>query len=51
MNTATFTSLQIYMSFTFEMDIEKGVLAIDIDNFICAKQNDIDGAVLIYIAG
>ena len=38
------------MSFTFEMDIEKGVLAIDINNFIRAKQNDIGGAVLIYIA-
>ena len=35
------------MSFTFEMDIGKGVLVIDIYNFICAKQNDIDGAVLI----
>ena len=30
------TSLQIYMSFTFEMDIGKGVLAIDIYNFIRA---------------
>ena len=41
------------MSFTFEMDIGKGVLAIDIYNFIRAKQNDIHvgGAVLIYIAG
>ena len=38
------------MSFTFEMDIGKGVLAIDIYNFIRAYQNDIDGAVLIYIA-
>ena len=38
------------MSFTFEMDIRKGVLAIDIYNFIRAKQNDIGGAVLIYIA-
>ena len=40
------------MSFTFEMDIHvgKGVLAIDIYNFIRAKQNDIGGAVLIYIA-
>ena len=39
------------MSFTFEMDIGKGGLAIDIYNFIRAKQNDIGGAVLIYIAG
>ena len=38
------------MSFTFEMDIGKGVLAIDIYNFIRAYQNDIDGAVLICIA-
>ena len=38
------------MSFTFEMDIGKGVQAIDIYNFIRAKQNDIGGAVLIYIA-
>ena len=38
------------MSFTFEMGIGKGVLAIDIYNFIRAKQNDIGGAVLIYIA-
>ena len=38
------------MSFTSEMDIGKGVLAIDIYNFICAYQNDVDGAVLIYIA-
>ena len=38
------------MSLTFELDIGKGVLAIDIYNFIRAKQNDIDGAVLIYIA-
>ena len=38
------------MSFTFEMDIGKGVLAIDIYNFIRAQQNDIGGAVLIYIA-
>ena len=30
------TSLQIYMSFTFEMDIGKGILAIDIYNFIHA---------------
>ena len=37
------------MSFTFEMEIWKGVLAIDIYNFIRAKQNDIDGAVLICI--
>ena len=36
---------------TFEMDIGKGDLAIDIYNFIHAKQNDIGGAVLIYIAG
>ena len=36
------------MSFTFEMDIGK---AIDIYNFIRGKQNDIGGAVLIYIAG
>ena len=33
------------------MDIGKSVLAIDIYNFIRAKQNDIGGAVLIYIAG
>ena len=39
------------MSFAFEMDIGKDVLAIDIYNFIRAKQNDIGGAVLIYIAG
>ena len=39
------------MSFTFEMDIGKGVLAIDIYNFISAKRNDTGGAVLIYIAG
>ena len=32
------------------MEIGKGVLAIDIYNFISAKQNDIGGAVLIYIA-
>ena len=32
------------------MDIGKGVLAIDIYNFIHAKQNDIGGAVRIYIA-
>ena len=38
------------MSFTFEMDIGKGVLVIDIYNFIRAKQNDIGGNVLIYIA-
>ena len=38
------------MSFTFEMDIGKGILAIDIYNFICAYQNDVGGAVLIYIA-
>ena len=35
------------MSFTFEMDIGKGVLAIDIYNFIRAYQNDTGGAVLI----
>ena len=34
------------MSFPFEMDIGK-----DIYNFIRAKQNNIGGAVLIYIAG
>ena len=39
------------MSFTFEMDIGKGVLASDIYNFACTKQNDIGGAVLIYTAG
>ena len=39
------------MSFTFEMDIGKGILAIDIYNFICPKQKDIGSAVLIYIAG
>ena len=38
------------MSFTFEVDIGKGVLAIDIYNFIHALQNDIGGAVLICIA-
>ena len=38
------------MSFTFEMDIGKGVPAIDIYNFIRAQQNNIGGAVLIYIA-
>ena len=38
------------MSFSFEMDIGKGVLAIDIHNFIRAQQNDIDGFVLICIA-
>ena len=38
------------MSFAFEMDIGRGVLAIDIYNFIRAKQNDIGGAVLIYKA-
>ena len=32
------------------MDIGKGVLDIDIYNFIRAKQNDIGGAVLICIA-
>ena len=35
----------------FEMDIGKGVLAIDIYNFIRAKHNDFGGAVLSYIAG
>ena len=38
------------MSFTFEMDIGKGGLAIDIYNFIRASQDDLDGAVLICIA-
>ena len=38
------------MSFTYEMDIGIGVLAINIYNFIRAQQNDIDGAVLICIA-
>ena len=38
------------MSFTVEMDIGKGVQAIDIYNFIRAKQNDIGGALLINIA-
>ena len=38
------------MSFTFEMDIGKGVLAIEIYNFIPAKQNDKGGAVVIYIS-
>ena len=38
------------MSFTFEMDIGKEDLAIDIYNFKRAKQNDIGGAVLIYTA-
>ena len=38
------------MSFTFEMGIGKGVLVIDIYNFIRAEQNNIGGAVLIYIA-
>ena len=38
------------MSITFEIDIGKGVLAIDIYNLIRAQQNDIDGAVLICIA-
>ena len=32
------------------MDIGKGILAIDIYNFIRAQQNDIGGAVLICIA-
>ena len=36
--------------FTFEMYIGKGVQVIDIYNFTRAKQNDIDGAVLICIA-
>ena len=36
------------MQFTFEMDTGKDVLAIDIYNFIRAKQNDIGGAVLIW---
>ena len=35
-NTAAFYFSTIYMSFTFEMDIGKGVLAIDIYNFIRA---------------
>ena len=35
------------MSFTFEMDMGKGILATDIR----AKQNDIGGAVLFYKAG
>ena len=35
------------MPFTFEMDIGKGVLAIDIYNFIRAYQNDIGGAMLL----
>ena len=43
-------SLQDYMSFTFELNIGEGVLAIDIYNFMRAQQNDIDVAVLIYIA-
>ena len=38
------------MSFTFEMNTGKGVLSIDIYNFIRAKQKSIGGAVLIYIA-
>ena len=38
------------MSFTFEMDIGKGVLAIGIYNFIRVNQIDIGVAVLIYIA-
>ena len=38
------------MSFTFEIDIGKYILAIDIYNFIRAQQSDIDCAVLIYIA-
>ena len=41
----------MYMSFTFEMEIGKGVLAIDIYNFIRARQSDIGGAVLSYTAG
>ena len=32
------------------MDLVKGILAIYIYNFIRTKQNDIGGAVLIYIA-
>ena len=35
-NKATSYFFTIYMSFTFEMDIRKGVLAIDIYNFIRA---------------
>ena len=38
------------MSFTFEMDVGKGILAIDIYNFIRTYKNDIGGTVLIYIA-
>ena len=34
------------MSFTFGIDIGKGVLAIDIYKFIRAKQNDIDGVAM-----
>ena len=39
------------MSFTFEIDIGKGVLTIDIYNLIRAKKKDIGGAVLFYKAG
>ena len=39
------------MTFTFEMDIGKGILAIYIYKFISAKLSDIDGAVLVFIAG
>ena len=39
------------LSFTFEMGLGKGVLAIDLYIFIRAKQNDMGGAVLIYIVG
>ena len=49
-NTATSYFFTIYMSFNFEMGTGKGVLAIDIYNFIIAKQNDIGGALLIYLA-
>ena len=38
------------MSFTFEMDIGKDILAIDIYNFIRSKQNYIGDVVLIYIS-
>ena len=38
------------MSFTFETDIGKVSLVIYIYNFLRAKQNYIDGAVLNYIA-
>ena len=36
-NAATSYFFTIYMSFTFEMDIGKGVLAIDIYNFIVTR--------------